>query len=205
LTAEHHEQSTQGKRAGGPGRPRRPEVDRRLEAAVLALVRTGGPTAVTVEAVAAQAGVAKTTIYRRYTNRAELLEKVVRNAIGIPTLPANGDPRQKVRLALQEAWRQMSDVLGPGGLAAIVMDADPEFTGLFRAALQPYDDVLVARIREDSRAGLLRPGVDADGVVSLLTGAYLAALVRRGHVADDWMDRCLDMVWAILEPLGDPA
>jgi AcrR family transcriptional regulator len=149
--------------------------------------------------------VAKTTIYRRYTNRAELLEKVVRNAIGIPTLPAEGDPRQKVRLALQEAWRQMSDVLGPGGLAAIVMDADPEFTGLFRAALQPYDDVLVARIREDSRAGLLRPGVDADGVVSLLTGAYLAALVRRGHVADDWMDRCLDMVWAILEPLGDPA
>ena len=30
------------------------------------------------------------------------------------------------------------------------MDADPEFTELFRQTLRPYDDALVARIREDS-------------------------------------------------------
>jgi AcrR family transcriptional regulator len=200
MTPEHREQPTGPERPVAPGRPRRPEVDRRLEAAVLELVRAGGPAAVTVEAVAARSGVAKTTVYRRYANRAELLEKVLHNAIGTPALPPDGTAREKVRFALQESWRQMADVLGPGGLAAIVMDADPEFTDLFRAALQPYDDMLVAHIREDSRAGLLRPGVDADGVVSLLTGAYLAALVRRGHVAEDWMDRCLDMVWAIIVP-----
>ena len=33
-----------------PGRPRQPEVDTRLSEAVLALLRSGGPGAVTVEA-----------------------------------------------------------------------------------------------------------------------------------------------------------
>jgi hypothetical protein len=55
-----------------------------------------------------------------------------------------------------------------------------------------------ARIQEDMRAGLLRADVDADGVVSLLMGAYLGELVRRGRVDGDWMDRCLDMMWLIL-------
>ena len=40
--------------------------DERITAAALDLLRTKGPKAVTVEAVAARAGVTKTTIYRRY-------------------------------------------------------------------------------------------------------------------------------------------
>jgi AcrR family transcriptional regulator len=183
------------------GRPRRPEVEQRLEAAVLALVRSGGPVAVTMEAVAAESGLAKTTLYRRYANRAELLEKVLRAAIGTPKLPPEGTVRDKIRFGLEESWQQMADVLGPGGLAAIVMDADPEFTELFRAALLPYDDALVAHIQDDARAGLLRADVDADVVVSLFTGAYLAELVRHGRVGDDWLDRCLDTMWANLAPL----
>lgn len=181
-----------------PGRPRQAEVDTRLDSAVLSLLQAGGPSAVTMEAVAAESGVAKTTIYRRYANRAELLTKVLGHAIGPPDAVPDGTVREKIRFTLDRTWHQMADILGPGGLAAIVMDADPEFTELFRAALRPYDDALVARIQEDSRAGLLRADVDADGVVSLFLGAYLGQLVRRGHVDDDWMDRCLDMMWAIL-------
>jgi AcrR family transcriptional regulator len=52
-----------------PGRPRRADVEEHLRSAVLELLRTGGPAAVTVEAVAAQSGVAKTTIHRRHANR----------------------------------------------------------------------------------------------------------------------------------------
>ncbi len=187
------------------GRPRQAEVDTRLEAAVLSLLRSGGPGAVNVEAVAAASGVAKTTVYRRYANRAELLRTVLGSAIGGPAPVPEGSVRDKIRFALTGAWRQMEDVLGPGGLAAIVMDADPEFTELFRAALRPYDESLVASIREDVDAGLLRSDVDADGVVSLFLGAYLGELVRRGKVGADWLDRCLDLMWAILAPPGAPA
>ena len=184
----------------GPGRPRQADLDQRLEAAVLALLHDRGPAAVTIEAVAAQAGVAKTSIYRRYANRGELLTVSLRNAIGVPELPLDGTVRDKVRFSLEQAWRQMADVLGPGGLAAIVGNSDPEFTELFRAALRPYDEALVARVREDRRAGLLRPDVDPDAVVSLLLGAYLGELVRRGSVERDWLDRSLEMIWKTLVP-----
>jgi AcrR family transcriptional regulator len=183
-----------------PGRPRQHELDDRIESATLALLRAGGPLAVTMESVAAEAGVAKTSIYRRHANRGELLTWVMQRAMAVPDLPPDGTVRDKIRFSLQQAWRQMSDVLGPGGLAAIVTDAEPRFTELFRAALRPYDERLVARIEEDANAGLLRSDVDADGVVSLLLGAYLGELIRRGRVDGDWLDRCLDMLWATLRP-----
>ena len=185
------------------GRPRRADVESRLSAAALRLLRERGPAAVTVEAVAAESGLAKTTIYRRYANRAELLEAVLSSSVGDPEALPDGSVRDKIRFALREVWRQMADVLGPGGLGAIVMDADPQFTQLFRAALAPYDAALVARIEADRTAGLLRPDVDADGVVSLFLGAYLGELVRRGGVDEEWLDRCLEMMWRTLAPAGD--
>lgn len=180
------------------GRPRQAQVDARLELAVLELLRAGGPGAVTMEAVGEASGVAKTTIYRRYANRSELLTSVLSKAAGSPEALPEGAVREKIGFALNEAWRQMADVLGPGGLAAIVTNADPEFTDLFRAALRPFDEALVARIEADSESGLLRAGVDADGAVSLFLGAYVGELVRRGEVGEDWMERCLEMMWFVL-------
>ena len=86
----------------------------------------------------------------------------------------------------------------PFGLAAIVGNSDPEFTGLFRAALRPYDKALVARIKDDAGAGRLRRDLDADGVVSLMFGAYLGELVRRGRVTSGWLDRSMEMIWTVM-------
>jgi AcrR family transcriptional regulator len=183
-----------------PGRPRQPEIDQRLGTAVLELLHEGGPAAVTVEGVAARSGVAKTSIYRRHADRGALLTAALTNAIGEPQVPREGTVREKIRFALEQAWHQMDAVLGPGGLAAIVANSDPEFTELFRAALRPYDDSLVQRIRGDSKAGRLRPGLDADGIVSLMFGAYLGEILRRGQVERDWLDRCMEMLWILMVP-----
>jgi AcrR family transcriptional regulator len=181
-----------------PGRPRQAEVDAKLQAATLSLLRSGGPRAVTMEAVAAESGVAKTTIYRRYADRRELLRTVLTDALEAPGPVPEGSVRDKIRFALERAWGQMEQVLGPGGLAALVLNDDPEFSQLFRNSLRPYDRALAAEVREDAEAGLLREDVDADGVVSLFLGAYLGELVRRGRVGKDWMDRSLDMLWLVL-------
>lgn len=180
------------------GRPRRADVDTRLAGATLDLLRDGGPAAVTMEAVAARAGVAKTTLYRRFDDRAALLTRVLTDAVGGPDPEVEGPVMDRVRTTLERVWHQMSDVLGPGGLAAIMTDSDPAFTGLFRAVLRPYDDALVAQIEHDAADGLLRADVDADGVVSLFLGAYLGELVRRGRVDDDWLDRTLEMLGRVL-------
>ncbi len=179
-------------------------MDKRVHAAVLQLLRERGPGAVTMDGVASTAGVAKTTIYRRHANRGDLLTAVLTNAIGVPDVPRSGSVRDKIRLALEQLWHQMGVVLGPGGLAAIVGDSDPEFTDLFRAALRPHVDVLVSRIREDVDAGLLRRDLDAEGAVSLMVGAYLGELVRRGQVEPGWLDRTLELLWILMaRPVGD--
>ncbi|KRB77987.1 hypothetical protein ASE01_07365 [Nocardioides sp. Root190] len=185
------------------GRPRRGDVDQALSLAVLELLHSGGPAAVTMQAVAQASGLAKTTVYRRHPDRSALLRAVLDESIGTPVPPPAGTVREKVRWCLREAWRQMADVLGPGGLAAVIGDASPEFTAVFRSVLEPYDRALVDLIRADVGAGLLRPEVDADAVVSMFLGAYLGELVRRGSVDEQWLDRCLDLMWAAVAPVQD--
>lgn len=185
------------------GRPRESAIDQRLAEATLSLLRDAGPSAVTVERVALASGVSKTSIYRRHANRAELLTTVLQSAIGVPDIPAIGTGPEKLREALEQAWRQMSDVLGSGGLAALVGNSDPEFTELFRAAIRPYDDALVVHVEADASVGLLRSDVDADGVVTLLLGAYLGELLRRGRIAPDWLDRTLALMWVAIAPVHE--
>jgi len=181
-----------------PGRPRREETDRSIRGAALRLLGEGGPAAVTVEAVAAESGVAKTTIYRRYPDREALLRAVLTAAIGRPGDPPGTTPRERIRWALDQTWGQMAGVLGRGGLAAILGNSDSRFTELFRSVLTPYSDALADLIRADVAAGVLRRDLDADTVVSLLIGAYLGELVRRGRVDDGFSDRCLDMIWVAM-------
>ncbi|WP_137293726.1 TetR/AcrR family transcriptional regulator [Nocardioides dongxiaopingii] len=184
-----------------PGRPRDPDSDRRIHDAVLALLRERGPQAVTVESVASTSGVAKTTIYRRFADRQALLEATLRAAVVVPEDPPDVPPREKLRWAMDLTWRQMGDVLGRGGLAAVVGDLDPDFTALFRSVLTPSAEVLVRLVREDVVAGELRADLDADAAVSLLVGAYLGELLRRGEVAPTFAERCLDLVWTAMSPL----
>lgn len=183
-----------------PGRPREASVDQRLHDTVLQLLREGGPSAVTIDGVTARSGVAKTTIYRRHSNRSDLLKFVLTNAVNAPEVTREGTVRDKIRIALEQTWHQMDAVLGRGGLAALVANTDPEFTDLFRAALRPHVDMLVSRMREDIDAGLLRPDLDADGVVSLMLGAYLGELVRHGQVEPGWVGRTIDLLWMLMAP-----
>lgn len=162
------------------------------------MLREGGPAAVTVEAVAAASGAAKTTIYRRYADREAVLRAALTSAIGHPGEPVGTTPLEKIRWALDQSWHQMAEVLGRGGLSAILANSDPRFTDLFHSALSPYNEALVDLIRADMAAGRLRPDLDPDTVVSLLIGAYLGELVRRGHVDEGFSARCLELMWVAM-------
>lgn len=184
---------------GSPrGRPRREETDRGIHQAALRLLRNGGPAAVTVEAVAAESGVAKTTIYRRYPDREAVLRAALKEAITAPDEPVGDTPRDKIRWALDQTWHQMSDVLGRGGVSAILANSQPAFTRLFRSVLAPYADALVDLIHTDIAAGELRDDLDPDTVVSFLIGAYLGEMVRRGRVGKAFSEKCVDLMWVAM-------
>ena len=80
------------------GRPRSEQARRAVLDAAHALFNDGGYAAATVEAIAARSGVAKTTIYQWWPNRAALLVDVlVAEASAIAPPPGGGDPLRALR------------------------------------------------------------------------------------------------------------
>ena len=75
------------------GRPRSSEAERAILDATVALYAERGMAGLSVEAVAARAGVAKTTIYRRWPSKEELVLAAVTAARG----PAPEPPGASVR------------------------------------------------------------------------------------------------------------
>lgn len=184
------------RQGAGPsrGRPRSAGSDDRIRRAVLDLLHDHGPGSATVEAVAATSGVAKTTIYRRFSDREAMLRDTLSALIEPPGEPPDVSTREKIRWALDSTWGHMAQVLGPGGLAAMVETGNP-YAELLRSVLAPHTDALAALIRADVEAGVLRADLDADACVSLLVGAYLGELVRRGVVEESFAESCLDLMW----------
>ena len=179
---------------GQRGRPRRQRTDDQIIEAALALVREGGPQKVTVGSVAARSAVARTTIYRRYRDRDELLRTAL-NRIADQAVPPNHlSVGEKLRWVLTRVRVVLEEGLGRGGVAAVLADSDPQFTEAFRSALALHLEPLKVSIAVDTDSGFLRPDVDADVAVNLFFGAYLGEVLRYGEPRPDWLDRTLNML-----------
>jgi len=77
-----------------PGRRRDPTRDAAIVQATLACFVEDGYSSLTIEGVAARAGVGKATIYRRYASKAQLVVDAVRAGAGVADgLPDTGDVR----------------------------------------------------------------------------------------------------------------
>lgn len=89
-----------------PGVDADPRVVRSIDAvqvAALQLFVDGGPRAVTVDAVSENSGVAKTTIYRHWTDRAHLLADTYRACLPVVSdPPVSLDPEQALRDVVQQ-------------------------------------------------------------------------------------------------------
>jgi AcrR family transcriptional regulator len=175
-------------------------VDDRIVAASLELLRARGPAAVTVESVAARSGVARTTIYRRYRDRAAVLRAAMDRLTDQEVPPEDLDVRDKLRWVLTRVCVVLEEGLGRGGVGAVLTDGAPELTDAFREALAVHLRPLEAAIAADAQRGLLRPDLDADVVVNLVFGSYLGEVLRYGRPRGDWMDRTLDHLVAALSP-----
>lgn len=168
--------------------PRR-EVDAKIAAATLEVLRTRGPRAVTVEAVTAHSGIAKTTIYRRYSDRRDMLAAALSSITSATTLDDEADARGRFRWVIEHAVDAVEGGIGFGGFAALLTDDDPEFTEVFRRILAEQRATLESVMTQTW------PGVDAATVIDALVGAYAAERARTGAVGDGWQDRLFAVFW----------
>ena len=175
------------------------DVDNRIAETALHLLRSSGPRSVTVQAVQAHSGIAKTTIYRRYRNRRDMLRAALTQLISATPAPPRADATARVHWLARHAVGAVGDGIGFGGFAALLTEEDPEFSGLFREVLVAQRAGLVAVIEEMKGDGDMAPHADPDMLIDAIVGAYIAERARIGHVHDDWESRLIATWWPALQ------
>ena len=176
--------------------PREASRDERITAAALELLRSKGPKAVTMEAVALRADLAKTTIYRRYQDRQELLAAALTSLVQPPAPPDTSSAESILEWAIEQSYSAVADGIGVGGVAALLTEEDSAFTKLIRSLLLLHRQALTNAIQERSTASHIRRDLDVDTLLDCIVGAYLAERARLGTVRRGWADRLL----AVLAP-----
>jgi len=85
----------------GPGRPRDPQVDRAVLAAALELLAEEGYKRLTMEGVAARAGVGKTSLYRRWNTKDALIIDALAKPAVQPAFAPVGELREDMSAYLR--------------------------------------------------------------------------------------------------------
>lgn len=177
-----------------PGRPRSGECDRAIEAAALDLLVEEGFAGMSVEGVAARAGVGKATIYRRWGNKADLvLDAVIHrcqdHVVSPDTGSLRGDAAEMLRALLGKFRRD--------GRLMQAFSAEqhrhPELADTFRATFLAERR---AAMREILERGVARGDLAADADLDLLGDVGAALMWHRisvtgGELEDDLPDRIL--------------
>ncbi|MCC3767547.1 TetR/AcrR family transcriptional regulator [Streptomyces sp. UNOC14_S4] len=166
-----------------PAAAKSPDVSRRSERsrraildAALELVGEVGFTRLTIEAIAARAGVGKQTIYRWWPSKAAVLfEAVVPEGLDPADieLPDTGDLEADLKLVLRAT---VDDLLSerldaPTRALHAETQNDPELgRALTEKVLEPQLQAYVRRLRSAQRAGQLAADVDPRIALELLVG-----------------------------------
>jgi AcrR family transcriptional regulator len=193
------EQSAVQKRK--PGRPRPPSTDQNILRATLELLRLGGADGVTIDAIAARSGSAKTTIYRRWPSLESLVVDALRMAIRarmdqvteiqeydvVQGSTVRGAARQMLSLVNEPLFRSAFPMM------ARILLGDKTLGDRFRAEVfTPLRALRRTELLRIQELGGIRPTVDPDLILDMVNGAilYRALMAERldGDVADEIVD-----------------
>lgn len=162
-----------------------PEPDPRVERSrrlilTAALDQLGevGYGGLTIEGVAARAGVGKSTIYRHWGGKLELIEDAIRTLkAGVP-LPPGGSVRERVTALLDQLARSMAGSTWSACLPAIIdaAERDPEVLAIHRRLSGERRQTLVDLIAEGVASGEIAQGLDVGLLAECLVGPII---VRR--------------------------
>jgi len=188
------------------GRPRSQQARRAILDATRALVEEGGYDAATIEAVAARAGVGKTTIYRWWPNRPSLVVELLMGmaAENVP-MPSGPDPLAAVRTEMRGIAGAADHLMGRL-LTSLLGEAqrDPEIRAVLLGGLfYPRSEATAKMIRQAQAAGRLRKDVPAHVIVDLLVGPlFYRMFVRHQPLNDAFVSRVFNCVISGLEKIN---
>jgi AcrR family transcriptional regulator len=172
--------------------------------AALAELASGGFDGLSVPAVAARAGVNKTSIYRRWPDKASLAGAALERASAAPGGAAlsEGAPLRDVLITMGVRGAAVArSAVGRAALRMVLAESASEgvravVEGLLRAGTEPRRRLALAVAR-----GEIRPGIDPSFIPTLLAGAVLQrSLVEQRPVTRGFVTRCVDAILSGVAP-----
>jgi AcrR family transcriptional regulator len=167
----------------GRGRPRDEAKDREILVATRQLFSQVGYGALTIEGVAARAEVARTTIYRRWPTKLDLVMAVLDLVFENAAEPSSGNLRDDL-IALELENLEVFD--SPGfRIAGPVLISDlasyPDFAAAYRShMIEGRREAFLRVLRRGVEQGDLRPATDLGLAMDQLTGPLLYRALWRG-------------------------
>jgi AcrR family transcriptional regulator len=183
----------------GPGRPRSARVDEAIVEAVFELLSSGqSADAISIEAVAAKAGVGKATIYRRWPNKEALLIDAIL-AMRAPLPEPRGESVREDLVALITAMRQKR-MKQYGKVAACLLPElvrSEEMSRVYQGVVEPRREVMRSVLRRGVATGELRADLDVEMTLLMLAGPAIVQNMLRWNpnVPDEhFAENLVDMV-----------
>ena len=160
-----------------PGRPRSEQADQAIIEATLDVFAEKGFDGVCVELVAARAGVGKATIYRRWSNKEELLLAAFASLKSPFPEPEGVSVRDDLLAMVEVMCADKADPRKARRYALLLGEGDkyPRLMARYKeSVVQPRRDAMRAVIRRGVETGELRPDTDDEIAMLQLTGAIMA-------------------------------
>lgn len=177
---------TTGSAPRGRGRPRSEEAHQAILAAVVELLAEHGLGGLTIEAAAARAGVGKTTIYRRWETKNDLVLEAMEQLRPPGPPPDTGSllgdlnalvAVQRERLEASQLPRVIPRVLGES------LDDPDLHAQIVERAVDPIRGILGEIVRRALDRGELREDLDVETMVDVLHASPVyALLMARGAI-----------------------
>jgi AcrR family transcriptional regulator len=185
------------------GRPLSPELDDRILEAAMAMLADVGYAQLRLDTLAARAGVAKTTILRRWPSKAAVAAAAVqRLALQTAEVPESSNLRDDLQALLTNAVAAFAT--GPGRFVpALIRESGhhAEIADLVATVIQTrraaYRRVLNRAIARHD----LHPDVDQEVIIDLLVGPlWTRLLITRQPVDQNLVDEIVDAVLRAYAP-----
>ncbi|WP_022872205.1 TetR/AcrR family transcriptional regulator [Nesterenkonia alba] len=210
---EHQGDQDQPREQAEPrrGRPRSEAAHQAVLDAAARLLDAEGCSyeELTVERIAAEAGVGKQTIYRWWKNKADVvLESLLtgRLKLDFAPVPNTGDIRADlvawVEQAIEQKEHEDAEPMARSLVAALVNGGEETYALVESSSL--WENMhLTQRFREEAAAGKLRPGVDPVAVASAIMDPFILRVITRGKQEPEWLFMHLDLVLHGALPPGE--
>lgn len=194
--------------ASTPDPTRRSERSRRaILTAAAELVHETGYRKLTIEAIAARAGVGKQTIYRWWPSKGAVVLDGLLAEVSDPddlSLPDTGDVEADLRLVQRAIVAELADpkLSDTSRTLMVEMQEDPQLAeDMLERLLRPQLAAIADRLSSAQDAGQLRADLALPVAVEMLVGPlYHRWLLRTGPLTDEYADTVTDLALRALAP-----